>query len=59
MEEWVGGIVSNIPKVPSAVAITDYRQVLRLCTKLNFFCDGVCNDRLKQVVEHKQLVVDV
>ena len=61
MEEWIGGIVSNIPKVPSAITITDYRPLVMLCTEL-IIRDGtigICNDRLKQVVEDKQLVDDL
>jgi hypothetical protein len=57
-EEWVGGIVTNIPKEQSAIAVTDYRPVVRLCTKL-IIRDGICNDRIKQVTEDKQLVDDV
>ena len=59
IEEWVGGIVSLLPKIPSALAVTEYRPVTKLCTKL-ILLDGITNKRLMNTtIEFRQLIDDV
>ena len=55
--EWNGGIVSLIAKVPSALSISDYRPVVRICSKF-IIATTIFNDRLTQAVEEFNLLDD-
>ena len=47
-----------LPKLPSALAVTEYRPVSKLRTKL-ILLDGINNNRLMNTIEHSQLIDDV
>ena len=55
--EWTGGVVSLLAKVSSACSMTEYRPVVRICSKF-IIATTIFNDRLTQAVEEFNLLDD-